>query len=146
MDLKCNTKNKAALLILIIGIVLILIVIFAAPSNNPYNNYKINSAEDIPEFLSDLGWETDVQNITQQYSMLPEQFDAVFMEYNALQLQQKCDLTKYAGKEIIIFTAPITNYGDSSNNIYATIIIHNGRIIGGDIHSADLNGFMHTLT
>lgn len=139
------SKRKTAIFILFLGVFLIITVFFAASEDNPFSAYKVNSPDEAAVFLSELGWECDTQGITAQTSMLPEEFDAVLLEYNTLQLQQGCDLTTYAGKEITIYTVPILNYSDISENIYATILVHNGKVIGGDIHSAELNGFMHTL-
>lgn len=140
-----DSKKKSVILILCLGAFLIITVLFAAPADNPFTEYQIKSPEDIAVFLSDLGWECEIQGITMQTSLLPEQFDKVLSDYNTLQLQQGCDLTKYAGKEITIYTVPVMNYSDTTENIYATIMVHKGRVIGGDIHSAELNGFMHTL-
>jgi len=136
---------KAATLLLLLGALLILLVFIAAPPNTPFANYTIESSEDAAAFLSDLGWEIDLNNISAQQSALPEQFDNVFLEYNTLQQKQNCDLTKYAGKEITIYSVPIVNYSDTTEKIYATILVHNKKIIGGDIHSANIDGFMHTL-
>lgn len=138
-------KKKSALFMLLLGILLVITVLLASFNENPFSEYKIDSHEDVSAFLSELGWECEIQEISEQASVLPEQFDTVLSDYNTLQLRQGCDLTKYAGQEIIIYTVPILNYSNSAENIYATIMVHKGRIIGGDIHSADLNGFMHTL-
>ena len=138
-------KKKSAIFILLVGILLILTVIFASRTNTPFAEYSINSPEDVVFFLSDLGWECDLNNITTQNSQLPEQFDTVLLEYNTLQLQQGCDLTNYGGKEITVYTVPILNYSNSSENICAPVIVHKSSVIGGDIHSSELNGFMHTL-
>jgi len=138
-------KKKYAILVLFLGLCLIVTVLLASPSNHPFAEYNVESPDDAARFLAELGWECDINGITAQQSMLPEEFDSVLTDYNTLQLKQGCDLMKYAGKEITIYTAPILNYSDSTENIYATIIVHNHTVIGGDIHSADLNGFMHTL-
>ena len=145
MDFKNIPAYKAVLGIILTGVVLIILVFLSAPPDTPYTSYNISDTDDIMTFLSDLGWESDSMTITVQNSVLPVEFDDVFDHYNALQLQQKCDLSKFAGKEITVYTVQITNYGKNNEHVYATVIVHNGTVIGGDIHSAELNGFMHTL-
>lgn len=145
MESRKNYALKASICILLIGILLIIFVFLASKPDSPYSGYSISDQIDVASFLFNLGWETDSKHITSQNSVLPVEFDSVFEEYNKLQIQQGCDLVNYAGKEIIVYTAPILNYGNTTENIFATILVHNRKIIGGDIHSANLNGFMHTL-
>lgn len=146
MDLRKKQSVKACMLIITIGIGLILLIFLASPPSSPYANIQINDENDLVYFLAELGWETDSTNITAQNSILPEEFDAIFEEYNSLQLQQNCDLTAYAGKEITVYTIPIKNYGNTAETVYATVIVHKNTVIGGDIHSAQMDGFMHTLS
>ena len=145
MDLKRKETMKSSFFVLLAGLLLILAVFIASTPSTPFSSASIKSADDVCAFLADLGWETESADVQTENSTLPEQFDDVFTEYNSLQLQQGCDLSKYLGKEITVYTVPIKNYGDSSQNVYATIIIHKNKVIGGDIHSAEMNGFMHTL-
>lgn len=145
MDVNHKQLYKAFIGIIITGCVLILIVFVVSTPSSPFSSWKIHNSEDIYQFLSDLGWEIDQLNVEIKNSILPKQFDSVFEEYNQLQLQQGCDLKPFAGKEIVIYTIPITNYGNGTQKVYTTLIVHKKQIIGGDIHSAELNGFMHTL-
>ena len=34
---------------------------------------------------------------------------------------------------------------DYTQTVYLTLYVYEGRVVGGDIHSAALNGFMHEL-
>ena len=145
MECITKTKKHATLFIIIIGLFLIGTVLSVGISDSPFGAYRISTPEEAAAFLEDLGWNPDVQNITVKSSVLPEEFDTVFTEYNTLQIEQKCDLRNYAGKEIIVYTVPILNYSDNTESVYATVIVHNERVIGGDIHSAKMDGFMHTL-
>ena len=140
---KKKASRKAAVTLIIF--LLFTISFAAANAAAPISSQKINNTEDAAEFLLSQGWETDSSQAQVQNTTLPMEFDAVYTEYNQLQKSQGCDLTKFAGKEIIIFTLPILNYPNTDTDVYATILTHNGLIIGGDIHSAELNGFMHTL-
>ena len=138
-----HASRKAAVALIIF---LLFTVLFAMKSAAaPISSQKVNTLADAAEFLATLGWETSADLGQVQNTTLPEHFDAVYTDYNTLQKTQGCDLTKYAGKEIVIFTLPILNYPNASSDVYATTLTYNGNIIGGDIHSAELNGFMHTL-
>ena len=67
----------------------------------------------------------------------------VFPKKNELQKSQGFDLTDYAGKSVTIYNYKVLNYPENSEYVYATLIVLDGVIIGGDIHSTELNGFMH---
>ena len=83
--------------------------------------------------------------MTEQTTVLPEQFDDTFIAYNAIQLKQNCDLTKFAGKNVTVYTVPITNYTETTDTVLATVIVYKGKVIGGDLHAAAMDGFMLPL-
>ena len=41
------------------------------------------------------------------------------------------------------YTYEVTNYEDYDGVVYANLIVYRGRVIGGDICSADVTGFIH---
>ena len=41
------------------------------------------------------------------------------------------------------YTYEITNYDGEDGVVYANILIYRNRVIGGDICSADVTGFIH---
>lgn len=138
-------KHKAVLFVIFIAVILTVIVIAAAKDEEPFGFMRVNSPEDAAEFLSELGWECDLSSASVQETTIPEQFDDTFISYNSIQIEQGCDLTHYAGKVVTVFTVPITNYAESDDHVLATLIIYRSTVVGGDIHSAEMNGFMHTL-
>nr|MBQ4318223.1 DUF4830 domain-containing protein [Clostridia bacterium] len=77
---------------------------------------------------------------------IPSEFDKVFLGYNELQKRQGLNLAKYKRKEITRYTYVVTNYPDYSGTVYANLLVYRNRIIGGDICSADVNGFIHGFT
>ena len=142
MDIR--TRSKAVSIVIIAALILFTIVGLSAPPSSAFPHTKIRTSEDVISFLSELGWDTSLTGITMKDTTLPEQLDETFINYNTIQLKQNCDLTAYLGKPVTIYTAEITNY-NTSDTVYATIIVHKGTVIGGDIHSASMDGFMHTL-
>ena len=75
--------------------------------------------------------------------LIPKEMDDVFSNYNEIQKAQGCDLTKYAGKRCKRYTYIVNNYPDQPENIRANIVTYKNKIIGGDVCSIELNGFMH---
>lgn len=97
---------------------------------------------DIPAFLTSLGYEFS-ENFTEKIFTIPYEFDMVYNNYNELQKEVGFDLSLYKGRECVMYTYEIHNhpFGDCNANI----IVYKGDIIGGDISSVNLDGFMTPL-
>lgn len=66
--------------------------------------------------------------------------------YNELQKQQGLNLEKYKRKKVTRYTYVVTNYPDYTGVIYANILVYRGKVIAGDICTADSSGFTHGLS
>ena len=63
--------------------------------------------------------------------------------YEQLQRSQGLALKKYAGKEIHIYTCPLVE--DGQEGVYSALYVYRGKVIGGDVHSVDFEGYMRPL-
>ncbi len=108
-----------------------------------YSYEKIKSNEDRVNFLAQFGWQVKGDPLESVEVTIPDSFDKVFMSYNELQKQGGLDLSRYKGKKVMRYTYEITNYTDYNGVVYATVLVYRNRVIGGDISSADINGFIH---
>lgn len=109
---------------------------------------KVNKApgktgEQRVAFLGSFGWEAQPEEAEILEVLIPKEFDDVLDNYNAIQKAQGCDLRKYAGKRCKRYSYIITNYPGQSENVRANILIYKDKVIGGDICSLELDGFMH---
>ena len=93
-------------------------------------------------FLAALGWEVDTATETEQQIHIPERFGDVYESYNDLQKQQGYDLEPFRGMDCTLYTYAVTNWPDDTQTVIADLYIFNDRVIGGDVHSTDLHGFM----
>lgn len=115
--------------------------------NDEKINYnKISSNDDRIEFLSQFGWKVKPDTVDEAEVTIPGEFDAVYQSYNTLQEKQGLDLKKYRNKDVMRYTYEITNYPDYEGRVLANVIVYKNKVIGGDICSADVNGFLHGFT
>ncbi len=114
-----------------------------AAANRSLKYDKIKTDEDRVSFLSQFGWECDGSAAEEVKIKLPAEFDRIMTEYNELQKSQGLDLHKFKGREIERYTYKITNYPDYDGTVLANLLIYRGRVIGGDICSSDVTGFIH---
>ena len=90
--------------------------------------------ERLDKFLCDSGVGTRSQ------VKIPEQPGEVFDRYNALQKSQGYDLSPYAGKAVMRYVYKINNYPGATEPVYATVLVHKNKVIGGDITDTSANG------
>ena len=96
-------------------------------------------------YLASLGLQAAPESEELREVVLPEEFDAVLEEYNALQLSQGFDLRAAAGKSCLCCSYDLVGYPGWEGRVIATIYIFQGRVIGGDIHTAAVDGFLRSL-
>ena len=95
------------------------------------------------QFLGQFGWETSPEPVEITDVMIPVDFNDTYQEYNKIQMIQGLDLSKYAGKTCKRWTYEITNYPSAEKTVRANLLILNNRVIGGDICSVQMDGFLH---
>ncbi len=95
------------------------------------------------KFLEQFGWSVDQSSRESEEVIIPQSFNSVYEKYNEIQLKQGLDLHDYEGKSCERVSYQITNYPDTNQQVNANLLIYNGKVIGGDISSTSLGGFMH---
>ncbi len=107
---------------------------------------KADTAEERVAFFSQFGWEISADPIEVKEVVIPTEFDETYLEYNEIQKNQGFDLEIYKGVRVKSWCYEIKNYPEYENSdglIHGNILVYNGIVIGGDISSVELDGFMH---
>ena len=107
------------------------------------NYEKIRDNDDRVEFLAQFGWKVEDDPLETVEVVIPAEFDTVFAGYNEIQKAQGLDLSKYKKKTVTRYTYEVTNYPDYKGTVHANVIVYRNRVIGGDICTADMDGFIH---
>ena len=110
-----------------------------------YNYDKVKNVEDVRDFLLQFGLSTDKDAVEVTEVKIPSQFDGVLCDYNEIQKRQGLDLSKYKGKSVTRYTLEVTNHENYKGTVYANVITYKNKVIGGDVCSADINGFITTF-
>ncbi len=97
------------------------------------------------EFLNNQGWIVKPDPVSKEEITVPSVTDPVYAEYAALQKQQGFDLEKYQGKPVTVITYQVLNYPDHPDNVTASMMLFNDRLIGGDVSMAGEGGFSEPL-
>lgn len=106
---------------------------------------KVKTNEDRIAYLEHFGWQVTPEAVSVEELLIPEEFDETYTEYLALQEAQGFDLTQYCGKRLKRYTYEITNYPTGETGVQASLLIYKNKVVGAQILSARLDGFLHGL-
>lgn len=137
-----KTRNLLLVLLALAFLGVLLLVGTAAGGVKLLTKDLCSTTEKRVEYLSSCGWEADPATEQVQDILIPVHFSPVYESYNQLQRQQGWDLADYAGKNCTLYTYAVTNYPDKEQVVLADLYVYKNQIIGGDVHSTDLGGFM----
>lgn len=138
------TRKSLSVIILVLGALLCLVIVAVSDARGGYPKYgKAETEEDRKAFVRSFGWEIpdgppEIKEVT-----IPREFDDVYMRYNLIQKAQGLDLLDFAGVTVKQYTYPIENYPTGEQNVMIHLLAYEGKVIGGDVMSPRLDGFMH---
>lgn len=147
-----SVKSSKLKLVALIAVVVaaVIALIFLTQRNSPALGGTIRlaaaTAQERTAFLSQFGWEAGEDPLEVSEVIVPAQFDETYMKYNEIQKAQNMDLSNYAGKRVKRWTYEIKNYPGYEGKpgvVQANLLIEKGVVVGGDICSLELGGFLH---
>jgi hypothetical protein len=143
---KCGIEwNKKNLLFVIFGTALLLCALILAIADGAGGGTKCKTNDERVKFLTELGWEVDPEPVSVTQVVIPLEFSDVYQKFNELQIEQGYDLSEHQGERATIYAYRVTNYAGYEGPVVAELYLSGDRIVGGDIHSLALDGFMHAL-
>ena len=143
------TKKNIAICLGALAIILLIVLVLLFGKGNSRNNnscnYKLDAQDNRQriEFLSQFGWEVKEDPIEVTEAIIPMSFNDTYKNYNDIQIGQGLDLAKYKGESCKKFVYELRNYPGRSKGMRASLLVLNGKVIGGDISSVEMNGIMH---
>lgn len=151
-------KSLKGKFILLLAVVVAAIIVCAVlSSDEPSDDEPVTSVNAIDysastqteqlTFIASLGYTVNTEPDSVEEVVIPEEFDDVYTQYNELQKAADLDLSRYKGCNAKKWTYTVTDYPgyENSDCIKINLLIYNGRIIGGDVSSVELDGFMNPL-
>lgn len=146
---KLSKAKIITALAILIAVIAALILIFGGGGKDAAAKQSVTVANngDRVAFLATFGWSVNAEPVQTQKVLIPDagSQSEVFSRYNELQLSQGYDLTAFAGREAMRYVYEVLNYPDATEPVYATMLVHDGVVIGGDITctapDAPIHGF-----
>lgn len=149
-SVKTSKAKIAALVIAIIAIVIAIAMIMTGEkepaANDSAVNYKAENSAERVAFISQFGWKISDDPVEISEVIIPEDFDAGYVEYAAMNKAQGLELEPYKGVRAKRWTYDVLNYPGLENmdgTVQINLLIYDGRVIGGDVCSLEQGGFIH---
>ena len=143
---KVSKTRLAAVITGIIAVAVLAAVIAAAGKEGPGADADAGDTnEERIAFLGRCGWEVNPEPVQTQTVAVPAEASEVFDRYNQLQKSQGYDLSGLAGKRVNRYVYEVLNCPEAEGPVYATLFVHAGKIVGGDITDTAPGGLMRGL-
>ncbi len=141
MTAKVEKKKIAILLGAVAALIGVLILALSGGGSQATGgDISLSTNDDRVQFLASHGWEVVTSPTHTSQVRIPADSSEVFERYNTLQKTMGYDLSEYAGKTVMRYVYTVKNYPGATEPVYATILISNNRVIGGDITDTAANG------
>jgi len=138
------SKRKLTGLILVVLVCAISIALFITGcSGDKIPDLSENEAR--VAYLQSLGWQVSEEPVKTQQVNIPEQMNDTLAKYNDIQMQQGFDLNEHLGKTAMRYVYEVTNYSNTTGDVFATLLIRDGKLIAADLTSWDADGFCRPL-
>lgn len=141
-DKKRFFTKKSALAVLLCVVLLLGFLLFRWHANT---RTDLSTPEGRELFLSEQGWEIDLNTEEHRTVIIPDILEGVMEEYNQMQLKQDFDLSRHLGEKCEQYTYELTNYTGYEGTVLITIYVQGREIIAGDVHTTSIDGFMHGI-
>lgn len=151
MVISFKLQKKQLLVLLVLAVLLVGALVFAAVNGGNARavsaGYVLDASTDAQRkaFLAQYGWTTAADPVEICEVIIPEQFNDVYTQYNALQQTQGFDLMPFRGQRVKRWTYEITNYPSETDGlrVYADLLVRDGKVIGGNVGTRAADGFLH---
>ena len=140
MTAKVNFKKILMILGVIAAVLVGLILLFGGSEEAQTTSAPVSNNDARVKFLTDFGWDVTNSPIESSQVRIPGTTTEVFDRYNKLQQNQGYDLSAFAGKNVMRYVYQINNFPGASEPVYATLLVHKNKVIGGDVTDTSAGG------
>ena len=145
MTAKVNLKKVLIILGAIAALIIGCILIFGGNKADEPTATSVADNDSRIAFLHSFGWQVSTSPVSSGQVKIPDTQSAIYQRYNELQKSQGYDLSKYAGQTVMRYVYKITNYPGATEPVYATVLVFQGQIIGGDVTDTAAKGVVQTF-
>ena len=135
-------KRKIVLALAVTLVALTAVLVAAHVSSHSMSGLPAGETnEERLSFLASWGWQAEEEPLEMREVLIPAEFDDVYLRYNEVQIAQGMDLRPFAGRTCSQWVYRVMNH-PSGQEVRASLLVLDGHIVGGDLSTAELGGFL----
>ena len=135
--------NKKRILAVVLLVALAAAAFFFIPRGEKKAACPAMTNEERVAFLQCFGWQVEPEPVETREVAIPAEFSDIYNAYNEMQKAQGFDLAPLKGEPVTQYRYRVTNYPDADGEVYATLLVREGVVVGGDVALDTADGFMH---
>lgn len=137
-----NKRLTAVLLIFVLSVTVLVALRLETFAKREEPSIKCSTEDDVRMYVASFGIETG--ECTVDEVTVPSEFGEVYSNYNKVQLSQGFDLVEFKGKSLKRYTFEVLNHPDG-DSVFAEVLLFNKTVVGADVYSTALDGFIVPL-
>lgn len=145
MTAKVDFKKIIIVLAAVVGVILAMVLLLGGKETAQTAAPAADSNDGRVKLLEELGWQVSASPVEAGKVRIPEQPSELFSRYNDLQKSQGYDLSQYAGQTVMRYVYKVNNYPGATEPVYATLLVHKDKVIGGDVTDTGAKGVVQSL-
>ncbi len=135
--------NKKRILAVVLLVAIAAAAFFFIPRGEEKAPCPAMTNEERLAFLQSFGWQVEPEPVETREVAIPAEFSDIYSAYNEMQKAQGFDLSLIKGEPVTQYRYRVTNYPGVEGEVYATILVREGVVVGGDVALDTADGFMH---
>lgn len=143
VNLKLTNKRLTAILLIFSLSVTVLVALrLETFAKREAPSVQCSTEDDVRKYVASFGIETGeytVDSVT-----VPYEFGEVYSSYNKVQLSQGFDLSGFKGKTLKRYTFEVLEHPEG-DNVFAEVLLFDKTVVGADVYSTALDGFIIPL-
>ncbi len=132
------TFTKKSLAVILFVSVIVIVVLSRVCSVTAEEQDGSTNAKRV-DYINSLGYSVDDTPTVKEITV-PRDFSPVYERYNRIQAEAGFDLSAHCGKKAVVY-----GYKTADGCKTVTLIVSDGKVIGGDVSTAELDGEMLPL-
>ncbi len=147
MTAKLDKKRIGVVLAVVVALIVAVVLLVRSPGGKDQNGQPVSlrTNDQRVSYLTQYGWDVVVSPVETRQVLIPTELSEVFRRYNTLQVSQGFDLTQFTGKTVTQYVYQIENYPNATDPVYATLLIYEDQVIGGDVTDTSAKGVVQGL-
>jgi hypothetical protein len=145
MIIKITKTVKIVITAVIFGLVVLGVMYLIVHNINHIDKNTYETNIDKVNYLNINGLNVVENPFIEEEITIPSKWNKTYEKYNEVQRRQGFNLSDYKGKKALRSVYAVKNYAGGKENVFAEVLVFDGKIIAGSVFEMTTNGFIEGI-